>query len=290
MDYPVRDSSEFLFPITSNGLAAGGSLVSAILSAIYEVIERDAFMLAWLQRWPGASYDPLSHPDTDVRHLAEAYRRRGVRLALVGFTVDHPVSVFAAIAFQEAGLGGPAATVGLGSDLNPAVAARKAAMEVAQVRPSLRRRFKHEQSSRVEELANDPTLVSTLEDHALLYASPQHIEALSFLEGAPAPWSEDRDDTAVSTAADPRGALHLLIKHFQMQRQDVIYIDLSAPELKPLGLHCVRAILPDYQPIWFGYREPRLGGKRLRELPARLGRATGPFSLDELNSMPHHIA
>jgi hypothetical protein len=52
------------------------------------------------------------------------------------------MSVFVGIALLGEGLGGPAAVVGLGADLNANTAARKAAMEVGQVRPSLRRRVR----------------------------------------------------------------------------------------------------------------------------------------------------
>jgi ribosomal protein S12 methylthiotransferase accessory factor len=285
MDYAVRDPSEYLFPITSNGLAAGSSLASAVLAATYEVLERDAFMLAWLHRWPGYSHDPATHPDPVVRDVAEAYRRRGVRLVLSRLPTDHPVAVFAAIALQEGGLGGPAAVVGLGADLDSLVAARKAALEVAQVRPSLRKRYRGECATRVEELIRDPTLVTSLEDHALLYTSPRHVNALAFLEGEPAMWSAPTED-----ARDAGRALSSVINHFRASGQDVLYVDLSSPELRALRLFCVRVIIPDFQPIWFGYREPRLGGDRVRELPVRLGFASAPVPLHALQQLPHPLA
>ena len=55
MEYQVHSPQEFLVPITSNGLAAGPTLADAVLSAIYEVLERDAILIAWLNRLPGAS-------------------------------------------------------------------------------------------------------------------------------------------------------------------------------------------------------------------------------------------
>ena len=38
--------------------------------------ERDAVMIAWLNRLPGRRYDAASHPDPAVRQLAKSYRRR----------------------------------------------------------------------------------------------------------------------------------------------------------------------------------------------------------------------
>ena len=116
MEYQVHSAQEFLVPITSNGLAAGPTLADAVLSAIYEVLERDAFLIAWLNRLPARRYNAASHPEPDVRQLAESYRRRGVELALFQLPTDHPVAVFASIAFQRNGYGGPYATVRVGSE------------------------------------------------------------------------------------------------------------------------------------------------------------------------------
>lgn len=80
-DYQIHSQEEFLFPMSSNGLAAGPTLYDAVLSAIYEVLERDALLVAWLNRLPGRFYSAADHPDMDVRSLAFAYRRRGVSLA-----------------------------------------------------------------------------------------------------------------------------------------------------------------------------------------------------------------
>ena len=69
MEFTVRSDAEFIFPITSNGLAAGPTLRDAVTAAIYEVLERDAFLIAWLNRLPAGYSTPRSHPDPEVRDL-----------------------------------------------------------------------------------------------------------------------------------------------------------------------------------------------------------------------------
>src|SRR5688572_114549 len=41
--------------------------------------------------------------------------------------------------------------------------------------------------------------------------------------------------------------------------QDVFYVSLTPRDLEPLGVFTARALLPDFQPIWFGSGERRLG-------------------------------
>src|SRR5262249_49821271 len=82
MNYEVQSPAEFIFQITSNGLAAGPTLADAILRGAFEVMERDAAMITWLTRLPVTRVDPASHPDRDVQEICRAYRRRSVQLEL----------------------------------------------------------------------------------------------------------------------------------------------------------------------------------------------------------------
>jgi ribosomal protein S12 methylthiotransferase accessory factor len=284
MEFTIRDDTEFIAPITSNGLAAGAKLGDAVLAAIYEVLERDAFLIAWMNRLPSRVLDASSHPDQAVRDLAVLYERRGVRLALFLLPTDHPASVVMAIAFQEGGFGGPAATVGLGANLDPTVAARHAALEVGQVRPAFRERARSRDSARIAELVNDPGLVDTMEDHSLLYAAPEMLGSFDFLYGPEVRW----DELAYQSSGD--APLDLLIDHFSSTGQDVVYVNLSSPDIEPLGLYAARAILPSFQPIWFGQQEARLGGRRLYELPTQLGLRDEVATMNSLNILPHPLA
>jgi len=285
--YNSRSGDEFLFPVTSNGLAAGSTLCEAVLAATLEVLERDAFMIAWLNRLPGRPADPQRHPDPEVADLCETYRRRGVELRLHRLATDHPCHVFAALGLQTDGGVGPAVVVGLGADLDPCRASRRALMEVAQIRPALRRRMREpDQQRRLAELVADPHGVSRLQDHDLLYASPEMVRGFDFLEGG-APFPLEAGATAV---ADPAAKLAALVAFFRAQGWDLLYIDLTPPELGALSLHAARVIIPDFQPIDFGWRERRLGGDRLYELPWKLGLVPQRTNRERLNSDPHPIS
>jgi len=283
MEFQVQSEEEFLFPVTSNGLAAGPTLGDAVLSALYEVLERDAVMIAWLARLPATPLDPQTHPDADVRRLARAYRRRGVELALYQVPTDHPVSVVIGIAFQNGGHGGPCATVGLGASIDQVAAARSAALEVGQVRPAFRARARTHDRQRIAELVAEPMLTQSLEDHALLYADPAMRSAFDFLDGPRGTW-------AAPGAPAMSDALAELIAHFHCNGGDMLYVNLTPPDLEPLGLFSARAVIPGFQPIWFGRSERRLGGRRLFELPHRLGLRSTPLDLESLNPLPHPVA
>jgi ribosomal protein S12 methylthiotransferase accessory factor len=286
MNYEMQRQEEFIFPITSNGLAAGPTLTEAILRAAFELLERDAAMITWLNRLPCTRVDPLSHPDPDVQEVCRAYARRGVHFELYLLPTDHPVKVFVAVGYQEGG-NGPAAVVGLGAEMESPVAARRAVMEVAQVRPALRQSMRRpELCRRMKELLDDHRRVADLEDHDLLYASPDTLRNFDFLRERPLAsisWEQEAPSSALAK-------LRCLADHFRTTKTDLLYFNLTSQDLHEFGVYAARVIIPGFQPIDFGWKERRLGGDRLYELPQHLGLRSHRQTIEELNPEPHPIS
>jgi ribosomal protein S12 methylthiotransferase accessory factor len=285
MHHEVHDHAEFLFPITSNGLAAGASFEAAALAALLEVIERDAFMISWLQQLPGRRIDATEVSD-DVRRAATAYGRRGVSLELVELPTDAPATVIVALGVQEDG-DGPAAVVGLGCDLDPVRACLKAALEIGQIRPALKARGRDPAvAARLVELLEDPSRVKALEDHDLLYSDRSMTHQLDFWRRGP-PGTLGAAPAADSTA---QHQLAQLVDGLVAVGLDPIAVDLSAAELVPLGIHAARGFVPTYQPIHFGANEARLGGTRLYQVPFVTGAATLATDGHGVNAYPHPLS
>ena len=291
MNYHAHANEEFLFPITSNGLATGRTLLEAVWNAANEVIERDAFMIAWLNRLPAQRFSARAHPDASIAELAESYLRRGVEIRLYRLPTDHECEVFAGVALEATGRGGPAVVIGLGADPDPVLASRKAALEVCQVRPALRRRLRNPKTQiRLRELLDDPHLVATIDDHDLLYASHDSLPRLGFwLEADEQPFAWTFR-SAESTAQKLENLTAWLKAQSPAGSHDLLYVNLTPPDMAELGLYTARAILPGFQPIDFGWKERRLGGRRIYSQPFKLGLRPEHSSLDNLNHDPHPLA
>jgi ribosomal protein S12 methylthiotransferase accessory factor len=262
-----------------------------VWNAANEVLERDAFMIAWLNRLPAQRFSARAHPDADIAELAELYRRRGVEIRLYRLPTDHDCAVFAGVALEAPGRGGPAAVVGLGADPDPVMASRKAALEVCQVRPALRRRMRNPKTqTRLQELVNDPHLVATIDDHDLLYASPQSLPRLGFwldVDEQPFDVTSRCADTPAQKLADLLGWLKI---QSNQGSYDLLYVNLTPLDMAELGLYTARAILPGFQPIDFGWKERRLGGHRIYSQPFKLGLRPEHSNWDKLNHDPHPLA
>jgi ribosomal protein S12 methylthiotransferase accessory factor len=286
MHYQVPAPEELLFPVTSNGLATGATLPEAVLAAACELLERDAFMITWLNQLPCLGVDLCNHPDPQVVAFQELMRRRDVEIRLLRLPVDHPCHVFMALAVEPGGRG-PAVVVGLGADIDAARAAGKAVLELGQIRPGFRRSMRQaETRAQIDDLIADPMRVKTMHDHALLYTGTEMLPAFAFMLEQPI----EPFDWRAGAGLAPGEKLRLLAGHLGAQGQDLLYVNLTPPDMQKLGLFTVRAIIPGSQPIHFGRRERRLGGARLFELPVRLGLASAPRAPDQLNPYPHPFA
>jgi bacteriocin biosynthesis cyclodehydratase domain-containing protein len=285
LGYRPATREEVLCPTTSNGLAAGATLADAVLAAAYEVLERDLFLVTWMNRLPGERVDPLDHPDRRLVRLCGDYRRCGVELELYRLASDHPCHVFLALGIQRTGGDGPAAAVGLGCDLDPSRAARRAILEVGQARAGFSTRSR-EVRARIDQLVADPRSVANVQDHGLLYADRRRLSAFEFIRSSP---PADVDWTAPGPA-DSLASLRRLVEHLSAQGDDLLYVNCTPPDMASLGLHTTRVVIPGYQPLHFGANEPRLAGRRLYELPYRLGLTPTLRTPEDLNVDPHPLA
>jgi ribosomal protein S12 methylthiotransferase accessory factor len=286
MNYQTGSPAEYICSVSSNGLAAGATLLNAILSAALEVIERDAFLITWYNELTCQKIDALTHPQKDVVDYCRSYMRRGVEMQLYRQPTDFPVHVFMGVGYQPSGSKGPCMVVGLGADFDPVKAARGALLEIGQVRPALKLRLKlPETQKRMAELLACPSDVKTLEDHSLLYASPDSAHAFAFLFQRPA-----EPFTWESSPTSSKEQLHTLVEFLKNKQSDLVYYNLTPPDMEKLGLYTARVLIPDMQPIHFGEKNIRLGGSRLYRLPRELGLKSTVTLPGELNKNPHPLA
>jgi len=271
----------YFCPPTSNGLAAGPGLSAAVLGGLYELIERDAFLVGWMNRLPVRRVDYSGMAGIAARIRAH-YGRFGIEALAFDLTTDVGVPVMLALAVDRSG-NGPAVVAGLGCHLNPAVALKKALMEVCQVRPS--QSLKFAKSPPWEKLKGYGD-VKTLEDHAGFAAIPGNLREFDFLSNNGVSRIEDLPNgSAGEVEADLARSVALL----RAAGCRVAYVDLTTPDVAPFGISVVRAIATGLQPIHFGAGEERLGGRRLFETPAKLGHAPGIRTEDDLNPCPHPL-
>jgi ribosomal protein S12 methylthiotransferase accessory factor len=231
-------------PITT-GLGLGSSGVEALLSGLYEVIERDATMLAWY-----STYEPLGLTVEDEGFSALVDRARAERLSVTPLLVTADVDVpVVAVAVHREGEW-PRFAVGSGADLDAAAAARSALAEALQNWMELR--------------AMGPTEAKREEGAIGHYADlPAAAEAFVSADGTvpastvgpdPIPTGATELDAVVSRATDAGLGAYAA--------------RLTTPDVAELGFEAVRVLSPTAQPLFVG--DPFFG-ERARTVPPEMG-------------------
>ncbi|MDD4668800.1 MAG: YcaO-like family protein, partial [Candidatus Methanomethylophilus sp.] len=127
------DGDMQLFRSHTNGLAAGNTLEEAILHALLEDIERDAWSIAEYREHAVRDLT-VDDPSSVAYRLLQKFRERGVEIHLKEITSDIGIPVIGAAADDVQTRDPEMLTIGIGCHLDPEIAAIRALTEVAQSR------------------------------------------------------------------------------------------------------------------------------------------------------------
>jgi ribosomal protein S12 methylthiotransferase accessory factor len=278
-------SRDRLLEETSSGVAAHGAWAEAVLAALLELVERDAFMIFWLHRLSPPRIVVGAGACEWIGDALAAIERGGYRPVLLDITTDLGIPVVLALGARTDGLA-PALLLGAGAGLDRTRAARKALGEAVGAVLS-----NGDRVSRAARLYRDDEVLK-LADHAAAYAHPAWLERTAFLWASartvplrdPAS-PEEKGDGTLEDPAGERAASRLAraVGALSAAGHEVIAVDRTPPEVAGAGVFVGRVIAPGLQPIGFGRHGVRLGGRRLYEAPARMGYT----SAERLNPDPH---
>jgi len=232
-------------PSITTGLGLGNSTVEALLSGLYEVLERDATMLAWY-----STFDPLELSVESDRFDALRARARALDLDVTALLVTQDVDVPVVAVAVHRETEWPKFAVGSDADLDPDAAAASALAEALQNWMELR--------SMGEDDAVDA-------DGAIGRYADFPDPAREFVDAETAVPS-----ASVGPADPPDGAAELDAVLDRLADADLsaYAARLTPRDVDALGFEAVRAVIPAAQPLFTG---DSFFGARARRVPSELG-------------------
>ena len=269
---PVRSPSERFINMVSTGTAAHSDLREAVLGGLLEVVERDAIALTWLQRLrlPEVVVDPA-----DLDPEAAEYHRVGTSTELTvhlrDATTDYGIPILYAVQTSEVDTE-LAQVVAATCDLDPQRALAKIHRELVSLRIALR---SHARSPRVKEVTGqDMTVVGG----ALADAAPSMRHVFDFLLEGPRPARRLADvgrpelrstsEPSAGSAADP---LARVVSALERAGSEAVVVDITTDEARQVGMHVVKALVPEAVPLSFSHHARYLATPRLYEAPRAMG-------------------
>lgn len=280
---------------SSNGCAVGGSREEAVLHGMFEVIERDAFLLAWYAR--ARLVEVQLADDGEFAAARDLLAERGLRLRVLDLTSDFGIPVALAMVTADEELvragGAPAMSLASGSAADPRKAIRVAVEECmtnAVMYPKWVRMRGSVSVERCRPMLDDFDQVRTLEDHTGLHGLWEARHLWEFFDH-PAGAITEAELYARPTVPtdDVAHTLRLLLDRTHRLGMDVVVVDQSAPEVvDALGVHAVKVLVPGTAPMTFGHRNRRTVGIPRLTRGALILEGALPWDDDStLNSVPH---
>ncbi|MFJ3582398.1 TOMM precursor leader peptide-binding protein [Streptomyces sp. NPDC090127] len=279
---------------SSNGCASGGSLEEAAYFGLMEVVERDAFLLAWYGKVALPEIDPRSSTRRATRHMVDRLAMYGYEARFFDTRITFPVPVVTGVAVRpDGGLG--RMCFGAGAGLDPEAALAGALCEIATDSVNLQGRTERDEE-RLRAMAYDFDKVAALHDHPLAYGIPEMGDHADFLLGEPGaprpPWRSLAevygDGRVLPVSDDLREDLQVCVDAVASAGFDTIVVDQTMPEQRRLGLTTVSVIVPGLLPIDFGHtRQRALGMPRLRTALREAGLREHDLVPSDFNPAPH---
>jgi ribosomal protein S12 methylthiotransferase accessory factor len=275
--YPAISAKPLVFD-TSNGASAHTDTIKAILNGLFEVIERDSFLVMWLN---GFSMPILKINDLPYG-FAESIKRineQGMYVKLVNLTIDTNIPTVAAICYNKNPDKYPSVLVGAGSHIDPEKAVQKALFEMEFMITEI---LEHPDKEKV----TSPEDISSMYKHPLYYLNPKMRKYWEFMISSKKTSKLPRFD---KRPKDDNETLMKIVKLLHSMNHRVIYVDITSSELSRMGVKAVKVFVTDFQPLYVGTRR-RLNLRRLNEAAKYVTSNIKATRLNsELNSAPHPL-
>ncbi len=246
--YPDGLLWEKMCDASSNGVAAHTNFEEALIRSVYELIERDAFMLHWFNQIPATI---IEHPvalQERISHLeALGFRIYFLRLnCLVATTIM--------VILTRKGEKYPRLLLGLATSGDPAIAAAKALEEVELNVTYLNADIV---------FPNSASKITGIMDHQFWYDLPNNHFEVEKLIG--------KNRIEIVDIPRVENNIGLILGALHSNGLDWYYAELNTPARHTTGLYVIRSIVPGIVPINFGYQMEPLGMERIQNPPSEYG-------------------
>lgn len=284
-EYPTVEET-IVNPI-STGLSCANTPEEALLSSINEVVERDAFIITWLNRlpMPRVQFDPDEFPL--VQQCIDNFEKFNIECIINDITLDIPINVFMVTLISKySGDDVPALAVATKAGLDLEHTLLGCIEEAAHTR-IWARMLMREYLTGVSEDRDDYNYTDITDNrgHVLFYCNPDSVKNLDFLIKNKHIKKLKKESTRNNMG--PLDQLKQSLDILHDRGFEIIGVDVTTPDIAEIGLHVIRVIIPGLHPLHLGYKNRCLGGKRLYEIPGKLGFTRGPVKEEDINPYPH---
>ncbi len=262
-------------PVLRSGITSGAagmfSRTEAIIGGIYEIIQRDGFLVYWLNSIVPGRIDPASVMDVDSRRLLDDCERYGIDVHILDTTTELRIPSVTVVLTDRYG-GGPEVVVGAGCDRSPERAIHAALVESLSSRFWLRSAMEKGRKYALPESYEPFVSDILLHDRIVYWANPGMREKIQFFLSGP---MRTIDEAFPEKRADvsPGQELAWLTELFRKKgpAYEIFCYEAEHEVLDAIGYHVIMSVIPAMLPMYLDETRAPLGHRRLHEACRALG-------------------
>lgn len=245
----------------STGAAAGTSLSGALYRGLCEIIERDSFMIYFLNRISPAKIDFSNCKDKEINKILNYIKRYELEILIFDITTDIKIPTILSIIIDRTGIG-PTVSLGLKTDLNIRKALLGSIEESLQSRSWIRDEMYNRK--RTKNIFKDIII-----ERGLYWSKKERIKKLDFfLKTAK---MKDYENYKINAISDAKKKLEIILKELKKANVNIYFFDITLPFVKKKGFNVVKILADKIQPLYLDEKYKYLGGERLSSVPMLLG-------------------
>jgi len=259
--YFKKNEPVIRLPITT-GAASHTSLEKAILAGLLEVIERDAFIINYLNKLSRKLIDIKKFKKEKFENITLLFKRYNLEFYIVDISTEVPVYSILSIIVDRSGLS-PAISLGAKSSLDVENAIIGAIEENLHGRFWIRRVMVKTPEEKIKKIKENQFFISDLEERGLLWSTIDMVDKIKFFLTC-------KKIPIKSFPLIKTKNLNTLLNWFRKEDIEVIYIDVTPQNLRN-KVYTIKVLIPQFQPLYLDERFSYQDGSRLKEIPKRLG-------------------
>ncbi len=259
-----------LAPSISTGAAAHFSKKQALLKGIYEVVERDAAMCAYLAKIPLPRVDLSALKNPRIKNIVANCQRYRLKPYVFEATTDLNIPAYIAVIEDISGFL-PEVCVASNAGFNREQAIIGSILEALTIRPWIRQQLLLGGNKALSKSAKE---VVTKADRVLFWAKRGMKKRLLF-------WLQRKPTIKKITSVNysAHTALKKALLQLQARRLPAFYIDLTPEVFKPTGIYVTKVIIPKLQPLYLNeYIDKVIDKKRIAEVAKHFNSQLGPIN------------
>ncbi|HFK5510559.1 TPA: YcaO-like family protein [Elizabethkingia anophelis] len=272
---PFNHDKHFVTANTSTGLAAHTNYYKAILTALYEAIERDSFVITWMQEIVSEKIII----DTEIQTFLDTKFPTKYEWHFFDITYDIDVPTVLGFCIGEAEYGRFIA-VGSSSRQTFGEATKKVIQEIGQGIPYFRYLLGEKKNWIPDD---DFSKIHSFEEHSIYYTKRPDLWHVfdKWLTAKPS----KSIDFNESFKRNEKEEIRHIIKILKDKNYNVLFKDITTPDIRQLGFYSIKVFIPQLLQLAGAYPFYFLGGNRLFEVTKQMGYYSRDY--DNLNKYPH---